>query len=220
VLAEHISAESAAASCKEGHRDKMLKWIRASPPHCQLRRPARVRPLIAQRSSGDQIRAWVTACASGEEAYTLGILLAEELSHSGQEMNVKIFATDTADKSLVLARAGIYPGGIEGDLSSERLDSGLDILVVEDLAPSREATQRVLEQSGGQVRAVMSAALAIEAFIARRPDSHLCRGLRRSFAEADQRGLAVEHASAPRARGEKISLIQKRTATSNRYDRP
>jgi two-component system CheB/CheR fusion protein len=81
-----------------------------------------VRPLVTGWQSNMPIRAWVSACSSGEEAYSLAMLLAEEISSSGKSIEVKIFATDAAVKSLELARAGVYPGGIEGDLSLERLD--------------------------------------------------------------------------------------------------
>lgn len=84
-------------------------------------------PLIAAKEEGETLRCWVTACASGEEAYTLAILIAEEKRTAGKEnLEVKIFATDTADKSLELARAGVFPGGIESDLSPERLDRFFD----------------------------------------------------------------------------------------------
>src|SRR6185312_118979 len=61
-----------------------------------------VRPLVQKRTERDVIRAWVTACASGEEAYSLAILIAEEVERAGKKLDVKIFATDTADKSLSL----------------------------------------------------------------------------------------------------------------------
>ena len=81
-----------------------------------------VRPLVTGWQSNIPIRAWVSACSSGEEAYSLAMLLAEEILRSGKSIEVKIFATDAAVKALDLARAGVYPGGIEGDLSLERLD--------------------------------------------------------------------------------------------------
>ncbi len=71
------------------------------------------------------MRCWVSACASGEEAYTLAMLIAEELT-GREHIDVKIFATDTADRSLALARAGVYPGGIEADMTPERLDRFFD----------------------------------------------------------------------------------------------
>jgi two-component system, chemotaxis family, CheB/CheR fusion protein len=92
------------------------------PEAWEALREAVIQPLVAGRSPGDPIRAWVTACASGEEAYSLAILISEEAERLGKSVDIKIFATDTADKSLALARAGIYPGGIEGDLSTERLE--------------------------------------------------------------------------------------------------
>ncbi len=89
-------------------------------------REAVVRPLVEQAEPSTRLRAWVTACASGEEPYTLAMLIAEEAQRANKTIEVKIFATDTADKSLSLARAGVYPGGIEGDLSPERLEKFFD----------------------------------------------------------------------------------------------
>jgi two-component system, chemotaxis family, CheB/CheR fusion protein len=89
-------------------------------------REAVIQPLLAERAPDDTIRAWVTACSSGEEAYTLAMLINEEAERIGKSVEIKIFATDTADKSLALARAGIYPGGIEGDVSPERLERFFD----------------------------------------------------------------------------------------------
>ena len=80
-------------------------------------REAVIHPLVKERAPDDPIRAWVTACASGEEAYSLAMLISEEAERLGKSVEVKIFATDTAEKPLGLARAGIYPGGIEGDVS-------------------------------------------------------------------------------------------------------
>lgn len=96
------------------------------PEAWEALREAVIQPLVAERVAGNTIRAWVTACASGEEAYTLAMLISEEAERLGKSVDVKIFATDTADKSLALARSGIYPGGIEGDLSPERLERFFD----------------------------------------------------------------------------------------------
>jgi two-component system CheB/CheR fusion protein len=54
------------------------------------------------------------------------MLLAEECARQGKPFEAKIFATDTADRSLTLARAGVYPGGIEGDISQQRLERFFD----------------------------------------------------------------------------------------------
>ena len=79
-------------------------------------------PLVAAKADGASIRCWVTACSSGEEAYTLGMLLLEAADAAGKTFDVKIFATDMADRSLAHARAGIYPGGIESEISPGRLE--------------------------------------------------------------------------------------------------
>jgi chemotaxis methyl-accepting protein methylase len=93
------------------------------PAAWEALREAGVQPLVAQYEPGSgPLRAWVAACASGEEPYTLAMLIAEEAERAGKTVEVKIFATDTADKSLGFARAGIYPGGIEGNVSPERLE--------------------------------------------------------------------------------------------------
>src|SRR5437588_302537 len=81
-----------------------------------------VRPLVTGCQSNIPIRAWVSAFSSGEEAYSLAMLLAEEILRYDKSNEVKILATDAAVRALDLARAGVYPGGIEGDLSLERLD--------------------------------------------------------------------------------------------------
>jgi two-component system CheB/CheR fusion protein len=88
-------------------------------------RTAVIAPLLAARTDGQPIRAWVSACASGEEPYTLAMILAEEM-RKHERVDVKIFATDTAERSLALARAGIYPGGIEADMSPARLERFFD----------------------------------------------------------------------------------------------
>ena len=76
---------------------------------------AQSRPSSSAIQSPEPIRAWVAGCASGEEPYSLAMLIAEESHRARKTFEVKIFATDTADKSLALARAGVYPGGVEGD---------------------------------------------------------------------------------------------------------
>jgi two-component system CheB/CheR fusion protein len=62
-----------------------------------------VRPLFESREPNTTIRAWVAGCSSGEEAYTLAILLAEEADAVRKQFDIKIFATDTAEKTLGMA---------------------------------------------------------------------------------------------------------------------
>ncbi len=81
-----------------------------------------IAPLIAARENESSVRCWVTACSSGEEAYTLAILLAEEAEKSGKRLDIKVFATDMAERTLQNARSGVYPGGIETEMSPARLE--------------------------------------------------------------------------------------------------
>ncbi len=81
-----------------------------------------VAPLVDARASGSSVRAWVAACSSGEEAYSLAMLLVEEAERAGKELDIKVFATDLAERALAHARAGVYPGGIESDVTPERLE--------------------------------------------------------------------------------------------------
>ncbi|OJZ75322.1 chemotaxis protein CheR [Mycobacterium paraffinicum] len=64
--------------------------------------------LLAERGPGDPIRVWSAGCASGEEAYTLAMLLAEALGAEGFRQRVKIYATDIDEDALTEARAASY----------------------------------------------------------------------------------------------------------------
>ena len=50
------------------------------------------------------------------------MLLVEATEAAGKHLDIKVFATDTAERSLAHARAGVYPGGIESEVSPERLN--------------------------------------------------------------------------------------------------
>ncbi len=84
-------------------------------------RKAVIVPLIESRENDQSIRCWVTACSSGEEAYTLAMLLYEEAERAGKQLDLKVFATDMAERTLKNARTGTYPGGIESEIAPERL---------------------------------------------------------------------------------------------------
>jgi len=79
-------------------------------------------PMVARRDADGELRAWVTACSSGEEAYSLAMVLAEEAERAGKPLGIKVFATDMADRTLDQARAGLYPDGIEAEIEPERLE--------------------------------------------------------------------------------------------------
>ena len=67
------------------------------------------------------IRIWVPGCSTGEEAYSLAILLAEYQEAMKQSFNVQVFATDIDNNAIATARLGLYPASIAADVSPERL---------------------------------------------------------------------------------------------------
>ncbi|MFZ0426940.1 MAG: CheR family methyltransferase, partial [Acidobacteriota bacterium] len=68
------------------------------------------------------LRVWVPGCATGEEAYSVAILLHEQLQKVQRPVEVQIFGTDLDERAIGLARAGQYPDGISADVSPERLE--------------------------------------------------------------------------------------------------
>jgi two-component system CheB/CheR fusion protein len=78
--------------------------------------------LVARASPEVPVRVWVPGCASGEEAYSIAILLIEQFRAADKAASVQIFATDIDERSLETARQGVYPGSIASALSPERLE--------------------------------------------------------------------------------------------------
>jgi two-component system CheB/CheR fusion protein len=77
--------------------------------------------LFASKTQGEQIRIWDVACSSGEEAYSIAILLKEYLEKYNLNFDVKIFATDIDRDSIEYASAGIYPESIVTDVPEDKL---------------------------------------------------------------------------------------------------
>ena len=77
--------------------------------------------LFANKTQGRVIRVWSAGCSTGEEVYSLAILLAEYLEKTKASASVQVFATDIDSRAIATARAGIYPASIVTDVSPERL---------------------------------------------------------------------------------------------------
>jgi two-component system CheB/CheR fusion protein len=77
--------------------------------------------LFAGKAAGDQVRVWIPGCATGEEAYSIAILLREHASTLRDAPQLLIFATDIDEGALAEARAGRYASTIAIDVSPERL---------------------------------------------------------------------------------------------------
>jgi two-component system CheB/CheR fusion protein len=83
---------------------------------------AQVIPLLFEgKEASDSVRIWVPGCATGEEAYSVGILLLEEMSHRDIRPRVQVFGSDLDNVALAAAREARYPATIEADVSEERL---------------------------------------------------------------------------------------------------
>jgi chemotaxis protein methyltransferase CheR len=75
---------------------------------------------LAEKKNGGRLRIWSAGCATGEEPYTLAIVLAEALEKHGGNVDAKILATDLSPQALETARKGVYPiERLEG-VSAER----------------------------------------------------------------------------------------------------
>ena len=76
--------------------------------------------LFSERAPAESIRIWVPGCATGEEAYSLAIVLLEQARTLQEAPDVKIFATDIDEDALAIARAGRYPAALLEAVSPER----------------------------------------------------------------------------------------------------
>ena len=122
--------------------DDYVKYLQKNPPEVQalfndlligvtnfFRDPesfavleAQVIPrLFEDKPAGAPVRVWSTGCSTGEEAYSIAILLQERLETLKVNYKVQVFATDIDSRAIALARTGVYPASIADDISPERL---------------------------------------------------------------------------------------------------
>jgi len=105
------------------HRDLLVNvtaFFRDAEAFDKLRHDA-IAPLVRAKQTGEQARVWVPGCSSGEEAYSIAMLLREELETAQKHCDLQIFATDIDDEALQIARTGIYPESIVTDVGMDRL---------------------------------------------------------------------------------------------------
>jgi two-component system CheB/CheR fusion protein len=72
--------------------------------------------LFKDKRQDEAVRVWVSGCATGEEAYSLAMLLREHLDTLGQERKLQVFATDIDSNAIEKARSGTYPDSIAVDV--------------------------------------------------------------------------------------------------------
>lgn len=75
-----------------------------------------LRSIVSTKQPGDEIRIWVPGCATGEEAYSIAIMLAEVMGGNAGMFKIQIFATDIDNEAMSVARKGIYVEGALAEL--------------------------------------------------------------------------------------------------------
>ena len=81
-----------------------------------------LRPLLQDRGQNEEIRIWVPGCSTGQEAYSIAMLVYDEMQRTDGHANVSIFATDIDNDALEVARGGIYPGSIASEVPIHLLE--------------------------------------------------------------------------------------------------
>ena len=77
--------------------------------------------LFEGKSAGGVVRIWTTGCSTGEEAYSIAILLQEHMATLKQNYKIQVFATDIDSHAIATARAGVYPASIANHITPDRL---------------------------------------------------------------------------------------------------
>ncbi len=77
--------------------------------------------LFVGKPAGSTVRVWTTGCSTGEEAYSIAILLVEHMESIKTSYTIQLFATDIDSQAIASARAGRYPASIAADVTPERL---------------------------------------------------------------------------------------------------
>jgi two-component system CheB/CheR fusion protein len=86
----------------------VTRFFRDGEAFESLRRET-IAPLVANTPPGEEVRVWVPACSTGEEAYSIAMLFAAERRRQERDIAFQIFATDIDERVLDVARAGLYP---------------------------------------------------------------------------------------------------------------
>ncbi len=99
----------------------VTEFFRDKPAYDLLRQY--IRQVIKSKQPGDSIRIWSVGCATGEEPYSIAILLAEELGDRQTDYTIQIFATDIDEKALATGRRGFYSEDLMDNLSASQVET-------------------------------------------------------------------------------------------------
>ena len=105
-------------------RDDMLIGVTSffrNPSSYDCLRKDVIPAVVARCDVNNPVRAWIPGCSTGEEVYTIGMLILEEFANAGKPASLQIFGSDVDERSIEIARRGEYPDTIAKDVSSEHL---------------------------------------------------------------------------------------------------
>ncbi|MEY3253303.1 MAG: hypothetical protein RL227_2276, partial [Pseudomonadota bacterium] len=99
---------------------KVTSFFRDPDAFAVLKR--KIMPMLLEGKPDDgSLRIWVAGCATGEEVYSVAMVVRECLQAAGKKLKVQIYGTDLDDEAIKVARAGLYPPSIATDVGPERL---------------------------------------------------------------------------------------------------
>jgi two-component system CheB/CheR fusion protein len=78
-------------------------------------------PLVRGKPPNEAIRVWVAGCATGEEAYSIAMLLHEQMETQHKNLSLQIFASDLDESAIKIARTALYPESVAADVGPARL---------------------------------------------------------------------------------------------------
>lgn len=93
----------------------VTSFFRDPEAYAELERHV-VRPLVENAAPDTELRLWSVACSTGEEPYSLALMIAHLLEETGKNLEVKIFASDVNAKAIHVASRGIYPESVLKDI--------------------------------------------------------------------------------------------------------
>ena len=91
------------------------------PEAFEVLRTTALPKLLADKPDDYTIRIWIPGCSSGEEAYSVAMVLCECMEQVGRHFHVQVFGTDLDEAAICVARAGLYPASIAADVGPERI---------------------------------------------------------------------------------------------------
>ena len=119
---QHIRSDP--RECELLFRDLLINVTRffRDAEHFEVLRETAIRPMVQNCGNEDELRIWVPGCSSGEEAYSIAMLFADECRQQKRSINIQIFATDIDEQMLRIAREGTYAQAALADIPERMRD--------------------------------------------------------------------------------------------------